>query len=517
MIDSYWRKRPLDVLIRGRDIASEVVPYSAKIMSEYVTGSLWDAVEQESLAIELKEILTRLGPTFIKFGQILSIRPDLVPPAFIFELQKLCDSVPAFDTGLALGTIERELGRQVSDVYDGLGEETEPIAAASLGQVYKCTLKGTTTCVAVKVQRPDMIETVSLDLFLLRQYFHCVEGTKSVMHSLGLMNSPAGYDVAMFDAFAAASYLELDYVKEASNQELFRRELGRRMAGQVHVPPVFWEGTARRVLTSEWVEGEQLAKSSPETIRRLVPTGVACFLTQLLDLGYFHSDPHPGNLLVTPAGKLALIDFGLCAHVAQPDSDAITRALVHLMQGDVPALLQDAITLGFLHKDVDTERILPELSAVFAQGQAIATQMEAQGPQGRPQYSTQRRRKQFKAISNELNQIFFDHPFQVPEYFALITRALIVLEGIAVSGDPDFDLFQASYPFAMKRAVVLFGSENMSQIIGESAKRKFGIPAEHLSWLYPGILFNMLGSVWSFITSWARSLITKPVQVSSSQ
>jgi len=321
---------------------------------------------------------------------------------------------------------------------------------------------------------------VSLDLFLLRRYMRFVEFAKQQLTWLGVVNQPKPYDVALLDTFARASYLELDYLHEAENQERFRRELLPKMKGQIHIPRVVPEGTSRKVLTTEWVLGEQLAKSPPDVINRLVPHGVQCFLTQLLDVGFFHSDPHPGNLLVTPEGQLAIIDFGLCAHVAKPDSDAITAGLVHLMQGDVPALIQDAIVLGFLPADVETVELLPALQRVFDQGRAVQAEMQRQQAEegaAQPRYQVQRRRKQFRAISNELNQVFFEHPFMVPEYFALITRALVVLEGIAVTGDPDFDLFTSAYPYAAARAVHVFGAENMTQLLGTAALRHGNLDA----------------------------------------
>ena len=177
---------------------------------------------------------------------------------------------------------------------------------------------------AVKVQRPDMLRRVTLDLFLIRGYFHIVERTKGFLMRHGFLRKRRKFDLPMFDAFAAASLLELDYRNEASNQEFFKRELNKRMAGDVYVPEVYHEASSDKVLCMEWITGTPLATSSPDEIKRLVPVGVECFLIQLLELGRFHSDPHPGNLLVEdtvspscPSGRrrLVLLDFGLCAKI----------------------------------------------------------------------------------------------------------------------------------------------------------------------------------------------------------
>ena len=168
---------------------------------------------------------------------------------------------------------------------------------------------------------------------------------------------------------------------------------------------------------------------------------------------------------MTQTGRLALIDFGLCAEVPLPDTRAMTLAIVHLMQGDVPELVNDAINLGFLPNDVDKDKLLPALQKIFDDAQlAMKEEIESKYK------AVASRRKKFMSVSNDLNLVFFKYPFLVPDYFALITRAMIVLEGIAVTGDPEFDLFNSAYPYAFKRAISLFGLGNLSEIAREAAK-----------------------------------------------
>jgi aarF domain-containing kinase len=245
--------------------------------------------------------------------------------------------------------VEAELGAPISDIFTDLDFSSEPIAAASLGQVYRCHLRDGGAEVALKVQRPDMIRAVSLDLYLLRGYMQAVEWVKINIGTrlLGAAER-ASFDVALLDTFARASYLELDYRNEGRNGERFAREVVPRMGGAVYVPRCEWKATTRKVLATEWIEGVQLAKSPPEVINRLISTGVSCFLTQLLEVGFFHSDPHPGNLLVDKKGRLVLIDFGLCADIKAFDTRHLTGAIVHMMRGDVAALIEDGIILRFL-------------------------------------------------------------------------------------------------------------------------------------------------------------------------
>lgn len=397
---SYFSQRPWLCARRAVEIVTTLGPLGVS----YFNG--------HEKAVELREGLTRLGPAFVKFGQAMSIRPDVVPTATLTELRKLQDSVPAVPTPHHL------LPFQV---------HTPPIAAASLGQVYKCEYEGRT--VALKVQRPDIITSVALDLTLLRWWAHLIEAFKT-----------SKYDVKLIEAFGRGAWGELDYEKEAQHQTRMRLASKRKFGGRVVIPQVRY--ASRKVIITDWIDGVKLAEAPPQDIRRLVPLGVELFLWQMLEYGEYHCDPHPGNLLVV-GGRLALIDFGLCCTIDRPSAKAMTTAVVHLMQGDVPGLLEDAISLDFLPTDVDKSQLLPVLESIFHN--AKLSQVE--------DVPTKRRRKAFAAVSSELNDVFFHYPFHVPDYFALITRALIILEGIAINGDPNFDIFAAAYPYAIKLVI----------------------------------------------------------------
>jgi aarF domain-containing kinase len=481
-IQAYWRSRPTEVLLRMAEVTLAFAPYLTKLfLWEYWMRRKIRNHEglQQKYAVQLREILTKLGPCFIKFGQALSIRPDILPSIFLLELQKLCDAVPPFPTKDAIDMIDDELGKgSASKIFKELHPGTMPIAAASLGQVYKLRLKEVSPndkkrgikCnederwVAVKVQRPDMIQSILKDLFIMRILAGVIE-KKTVT-----ITNQQPYNVALLDTFAAASLEELNYIKEAEHQERFRMDLVPLLGGKIYVPVVYHEFTTRKVIVSEWVEGEKLASSNPDVVERLTKVGIECFLTQLLVTGVFHADPHPGNLLVTKDGNLALIDFGLCANVPLPDTKTLTLAIVHLMQRDVNGLILDAINLGFLPKDVDIKRLQVDLQGVF-DGSQIVQQIfknptDSFNDVGK-YLSIVSRRKQFWAVSKELNKIFFNYPFLVPDYFSLMTRAMIVLEGIAVTGNPEFDIFAESYPYAFKIALKTFKVSDLSEIAKE--------------------------------------------------
>ena len=303
-IATVWNSHPRCAAMRLVTITRALAPIGVRLIGDVVLPhwcgeSTDDVAKRHSVrASALREKLVQLGPTFIKFGQMLSIRPDVLPPAALYELQKLCDSVPSYPTAAALLLIEAEIGRPVSDVFIGLDRDSTPVAAASLGQVYRCHLREGGHEIALKVQRPDMIRAVSLDLFLMRKGMQVVEWFKARV-LVGLLGAAdrTPFDVKLLDMFARASYLELDYNHEGANLERFASGSAKAalLGGRVRVPVCHWAVTTRKVIATEWINGEQLAKSPPEVINRLIPTGVGCFLCQLLEVGFFHSDPHPGS------------------------------------------------------------------------------------------------------------------------------------------------------------------------------------------------------------------------------
>ncbi|KAL3933792.1 MAG: hypothetical protein SGBAC_010245 [Bacillariaceae sp.] len=441
-----------------------------------------------TLAKDLKEALTNLGPAWIKAGQQLAIRPDIAHPLLLKELQTLCDAVKLTIThDEAIEILKNELGvDKVQDLH-----HVELVASASLGQVYKAKLQDENKkcqTVAIKIQRPGMLQSFSLDLFLLQLYGNFVDTFTSTF-----TNQPP-YHRALFDSFSQGSYSELDYENEAKNQLLFQRELAERgLNRKVKIPNVFEKYSTQRVLTTEWIDGVPLAQSPAPIIQKLIPVGVELFLTQLLDIGTFHSDPHPGNILVTDdEGILCLIDFGLCVQVEPEERQAMTKALVHLLYRDFDKLVdEDSKSLGFLPDDFDTEQIKPILVKVLNGGLLEAGS------------DMKNRKRKFLEISSELNEIFFKYPFQVPAFFALVTRGLGLLEGIALSGDPNFDIFQASLPYvASRRAVSLLlsgastreekfaGSEGMALEAGKPREGLGRKSRKFFSWLVSKALRN---------------------------
>ena len=392
---------------------------------DWLTGRIKTADVARSRAKEAADLVASLGPAFIKAGQALSTRPDIVPPLLLEELAQLQDQLPGFDSALAMACIEEDLGAAVLDIFEQL--DPEPISAASLGQVHKGVLKGGQT-VAVKVQRPGLREQITLDLYIVRNIAAWLN------QNVGLIRSDL---VALIDELGKRVFEEMDYFNEAANAERFA-EL-HASNPRIAVPRIYHQATSRRVLTMEWIEGVKL--TNLEAVRGIgvdpddmVTVGVSCSLQQLLEHGFFHADPHPGNLLALADGRLAYLDFGMMSEVSRESRTGLIQAVVHLVNRSFSKLSKDFVSLGFLSEDVNLEPIVPAFEKVF--GQAIEQGVS---------------RMDFKAVTDDLSGVMYRFPFQVPPYYALIIRSLVTLEGIALSVDPEFKILGAAYPYFARR------------------------------------------------------------------
>lgn len=432
---AYWSTRPVSVMKRMLEVGSTLGVWVA-------AGQIGGTIPKDR-ADRLREILSQLGPTFIKIGQAVSSRPDTLPPEFLRELEKLQDRLPPFPTDQAFAVMEEDLGRPVSEVFSQISEV--PIAAASLGQVYRARLRRDGSEVAVKVQRPGVKTSIALDVLVLRQLMVYVKRFRK-------MNSDLP---ALLDEWATSLFKELDYRQEALNGVKFK-ELYSHLDG-VYVPGMVTDLTTARVLVMEWVDGDRLRTaysavgggadddgafpsfrqappSGSEDDIRLVEIGVKCSLEQLLEFGYFHGDPHPGNLLRTKDGKLAYLDFGMMGQVDESIRQGLIRATLHLVNREYEALADDFVTLGMLPPDSNKAKIVPALTGVFAEALAGGVNNLS-----------------FGTLSANLGRTMYEFNFQIPSYFTLLVRSLSVLEGIALSSDPNYKVLGAAYPWVARR------------------------------------------------------------------
>jgi predicted unusual protein kinase regulating ubiquinone biosynthesis (AarF/ABC1/UbiB family) len=396
-----------------------------------VQGNSSSRSVQQGLAVRIRTTLTRLGPCFIKVGQALSTRPDLVRRDWLDELTRLQDDLPAYPHAIALAVIETELGAPAEQLFASFPEH--PVAAASLGQVYKARLHSG-DWVAVKVQRPQLEVQLRRDLVLIRM--------------LAVLSAPVlplnlGFGLGeIIDEFGRSLFEEIDYRREADNAERFARMFAGNAA--VTVPAVERSLSSRRVLTTAWVNGTKLQQRRELEAKRLDPTalirtGVIAGLQQLLEFGYFHADPHPGNLFALPGrsgnlGHVAYVDFGMMDSISDSDRLTLTGAVVHLINRDFQALAQDFVSLGFLNPNTDVTPIVPALEEVL--GGALGENVGSFN---------------FKAITDRFSELMYAYPFRVPARFALIIRAVVSQEGLAMRLDPDFRIIRVAYPYVARR------------------------------------------------------------------
>lgn len=373
-------------------------------------------------AVRLRERLIKLGPTFIKMGQMLATRADLLPLDYIKELSQLQDRVPPFSDKRAIEIIESEMGRPIADAFAEISER--PIASASLGQVYRATLKSGEE-VAVKVQRPQLDEKIRFDLDLLRWTGRMLDRYPKLF--------PGAEWLGAVEEFDRVIHEEMDYRRESENAAEFRRNFQDWPA--IHVPAIYNELSSGRVLVMEFISGTKLtdregllaAGHNPRRINELL---YRTYFKQLLEDGFFHADPHPGNLLVMADGRLAIFDFGMMGRISRELQRQMIDAFFHLYNRDIFAIVDDLVGLGFLAREADTAAFRAIVAEVFER-----------------KLNLKLGEVRFKDLTYDLAPIVYEHPIRTPAQFTYLIRALMTLEGISIVMNPEFNFFEVARPY----------------------------------------------------------------------
>ncbi len=380
-------------------------------------------LHQEKQAVWLKEKLIELGPTFIKIGQSMGTRPDLLPLPFVKALGELQDSVPPFPNEIAFARIEKELEKKINEVYEEF--DIEPVAAASLGQVYRAKLF-TGEEVAVKVQRPNLAGMIRGDIEILRKVANFAERFPALSENADWSGMLREFDETIHE--------EMDYAAEGRNAERFRDSF--RDWSNIHVPRIYWSATTSKVITMEFIHGTKVTaledlkarNISPEKVNRLL---IRTYLKQLLEDGFFHADPHPGNLLVMPDGRLAFFDFGMVGRITPKLQAKMIDAFFHVVGKDPAGIAQDLIDLDFLKPGANPEIVRPVVEKMFSFHLDLKL-----------------KEVNFKELTYDLADVMYDYPFRLPSNFTYIMRALMTLEGIGIITDPEFNFFETAKPYA---------------------------------------------------------------------
>jgi predicted unusual protein kinase regulating ubiquinone biosynthesis (AarF/ABC1/UbiB family) len=374
----------------------------------------------------LRQKLLALGPTFIKTGQTLATRADVLPVEYIQELSKLQDEVPPFPSADARAILENELHAKIEDIFKSF--EDVPVAAASLGQVHRAVLR-TGQVVAVKIQRPNISGQIDFDIGVLRRIARRLERYPNLIRGADWQGT--------LDEFHRTIHEEMDYEAEARNAELFRENFAKWK--EVYVPRIYQIFSTRRVIVMEFIDGLKVTDTDQLSAVGQNPHGVVkllarTYLKQLLEDGFFHADPHPGNLRVMADGRLAFFDFGMVGRLSMELQSNLINAFFHIVERDVHGLVDDMVRLGFIELSADEEvRFKPIIESLFDR-----------------YLSLRLGDVKFKELIFDLAHVIYEFPFRIPASFTYIVRAMMTLEGIGTQVDPNFNFFEVARPYAKR-------------------------------------------------------------------
>ena len=409
-------------------------------------------------AIWIRETFLDLGPTFIKLGQLFSTRADLFPIEYVEELSKLQDRVPAFSYEQVQEIVLADLGKPITELFRTF--DPIPLAAASLGQVHRAQLHSGEE-VVVKVQRPGLKQLFEIDLSILRGI------------TIYFQNHPdwgPGRDwLGIYEECCRILWEEIDYLNEGRNADTFRRNF--RKFDWVRVPRVFWRYASPRVLTLEYLPGIKIShyealEAAGLDRHHLANLGAQAYLHQLLDDGFFHADPHPGNIAVSPEGALIFYDFGMMGQIQPMTRERLMVTFLGVAQRDAGLVVSSLIELGALQETEDMGPVRRSIQYIL--DHLMDKPFEEQS---------------VTAISDDLYAIAYDQPFRFPATFTFVMRAFSTLEGVGKGLNPDFNFMEAAKPFANKLMSNSNFSNSTESLLGELSRQAaqvgstaFGLP-----------------------------------------
>ncbi|GAB6100319.1 AarF/ABC1/UbiB kinase family protein [Halanaerocella petrolearia] len=373
---------------------------------------------KDTRAIRLRKVLEELGPTFVKLGQLLSTRSDLLPPRYIEELEKLQEEVPAMDFKQVVAIIEDELEGSCQDFFTELS--ATPLASASIGQVHKGILKNGEE-VVVKVQREGIESRVETDLEIMVNLAQILENR--------LFTDSFFSPVEVVENFSKMIKRELDYRIEGRNASKFKENFAQEE--DIKIADPIWEFTTRRLLTMEFIAGSRIRQlESESTKKEMAKIITESFMKQALIDGFFHGDLHPGNIIITDNDKLALIDFGLVGQLSRPDREAVATLFTSLIRKDIERAVKELLKLGVVTHEIDRKELQRDFYKLVDDYYGATLEEVELGP-----------------IINRILDLAFRYKIRLPSEFTLLTKSLVTIEGVVSNLAPDFDILVVARPF----------------------------------------------------------------------
>jgi ubiquinone biosynthesis protein len=376
-------------------------------------------------ARRLRRALEDLGPTFIKFGQILSTRSDIMPPDYLEELSYLQDEVPPVSWEEAQKVVETELGAPIEDLFAQV--DPIPIASASLAQVHVARLVGGQE-VVVKIQRPKIEKTVNLDLDIIYDLAHTAQQR---------IAAASRYDVGdLAEEFASALRTEMDFRREAWNADRFRKNFEDEP--HLYVPKIYWNYSTRRILVMERLQGIKIddldaIKAAGYSPKRLSGYAADFALKEVLIDGFFHADPHPGNLLILPGEVIGVLDFGTVGRLDDKDRANLARLFIAAVQLDSEAIVDQLQRMGVADYRLDRAGLERDLKRILTRYYGLPIyEIDAQ------------------EISKAIQPILYEYKLYIPTDYYLLMKTVIMMQGVGLRLDPDFDIFEAAQPYIGK-------------------------------------------------------------------
>ncbi|GBF55719.1 ubiquinone biosynthesis monooxygenase UbiB [Microcystis sp. 0824] len=438
----HWQQSLRSPIVRQLEIFSFTMQFLTFLLWDRLTGANRGKKRQRR-AKWLVDRLMNLGPTFIKIGQSLSTRADLIPLEYIEQLSKLQDRVPEFNSKEAIRVIETELGQTLDNLFASF--TVSPLACASLGQVHRARLLSGEE-VVIKVQRPNLEGLFNLDFEVLHR----------LTRWLNIFSVVKKYNLeAIYQEFFELLFQEIDYIHEGKNADRFRENF--KNYPQVKVPLVYWQYTTRKVLTLEYVPGikvddRETLLANGINVDGIIQLGICSYLKQLLQDGFFQSDPHPGNMAVSQEGELIFYDFGTMFEVKSVAKDQMIETFFAVLRKDTETVLKTLVYMGLIEPVRDLQPVRNILQFLLDEFRDKPVDVRA-----------------FEQISDQVYLMFKQQPFRLPPQMTFIIKSVTTLDGIARSLDPQYNLLAASQPF-VKSLAVSGGTTNTMLTLANQAR-----------------------------------------------